>query len=290
MKKLFPLLIAGVVFLIALVLIRPEATIGVVVASRDLPAGHALSVDDLTLQQFPRSLAPTGGYAETDLLIGQTLRVERTAGDVLYPTHLGGETIVLAKDERAIAIQVTDSAGLAGLLRPGDMVGITAVIFGGSGGAQGAFSKTISGGFRVLYLSPEFQAADPFDVNPPPQATSAPLSGSQGSTRREDSGTVVLAVPIQAAIVAYDFAAFGVESAAKVINILDLLPALDHATNVELSLFLEPENAKSFITSGVYLPDLVITPGPSPTPTETPFGEETGEASLEITTTPTPTP
>lgn len=268
MKKLFPLLIAGVVFLIALILIRPEATTEVVVASRDLPAGHALSMDDLTLQQFPKSLAPTGGYAETDLLIGQTLRVDRTAGDVLYPTHLGGETIVLAKDERALALQVTDSAGLAGLLRPGDMVGVTAVIFGSSG--QGAFSKTISGGFRVLYISPEFQAADPFEVNPPPQATSSPLSGSQGSTRREDSGTVVLAVPIQAAVVAYDFAAFGVESAAKVINILDLLPALDHATNVELSLFLEPENPKSFITSGVYLPDLVITPGPSPTPTETP--------------------
>lgn len=284
MKKIIPLLISGLVFVAALALIRPEETVGIVTAARDLPAGHTIVTEDLAVQQFPESLAPPGAYTDPGLLISETLSVARTTGDVIYPRNLGGENIELAPDERAIAIRVDDSGGLAGLLKPGDRVGLTAVLFGSGG--EGAFAKTITGDFRVLYISPEFVAADPFTVNPPPSGTAGPFGGGQqAQTRREDSGSVVLAVSTGATIVAYDFAPFGVDSAARVIHLIDLLPALDHAANVALSLFLEPESADRFITSGIYLPDLVITPGPSPTPTETPFGQD---APVIATGTPTP--
>ena len=281
MKRLLPLLLAGIVFVIALVLIQPESTVTLVIASRDLPAGHQIVAADLATQEFPKSLAPAGAYEDPTLLVGQVLSVARSSGDILYPANMGGEKMVLNPDERAVAIEVADSAGLAGLLQPGDRVGVTAVIFDTSAGAgRGAFSKTVLTGLRVLYISPDFAAVDPVDTAPitsgsgsgqdgTTTSSSAFGAGNQTTSARASQGPIVLAVPISAQAVAYDFTLFGVQSDARMINVIDLLPALDHAQNVELSLFLEPSNAESFTTSGVYLSDLVITPGPSPTPTMT---------------------
>ena len=260
MKKLFPLLIAALVFAAALFLLRPEATAPIITAGRDLPQGHLVGDGDLILVQYPLSLAPKGAFSDPAAVAGQMLSMPRSTGDVLYPANLGGERLVLNPGERAVALEVTDSAGLAGLLKPGDHIGLTAVIFD----PQGAFAKNVTSGLRVLYISPDFAALDPLEALPDAsedQFSSAPARS------RASQGTVVLAVPDEAQLVAYDFASFGVESAARLINLVDLLPALDHAQNVQLSLVLEPDQADSLVTSGVYLPDLVITPGPSPTPT-----------------------
>ena len=124
MKRLLPLLMAGIVFVIALVLIQPESTVALVIASRDLPAGHQITAGDLASREFPKSLAPTGAYEDPTPLVGQVLSIARSSGDIIYPANLGGEKLVLNSDERALAIEVSDSAGLAGLLQPGDMVGV----------------------------------------------------------------------------------------------------------------------------------------------------------------------
>lgn len=260
MKRILPLLIAGLVFAAALFLLRPEPTVPVVTAARMLPVGHQIAEGDLTLAQYPKSLVPEGAFVEATAVIGQTLSMTRSAGDVLYPANLGGEKLVLAPGERAVALQVTDAAGLAGLLKPGDHVGLTAVIFD----QDGAFSKNVANGLRVLYVSPDFAAQDPLEG----AADSGGSQFSATSTRsRATQGTVVLAIPTDAQFLAYDFASFGVESETRLLFLVDLLPALDNAQNVQLSLVLEPDQPDELITSGVYLPDLVITPGPSPTPT-----------------------
>ena len=281
MKRFLPLLIGAAVFFFALVMLQPEDTTSVVVATANLPAGHTITESDLTLQEYPKSMAPEGAFLETAPLVGQTLRVERRAGDVLYPENLGGEAIILAPDERAIAIHVTDSGGLAGLLKPGDRVGVTAVLPDMSG--SGTFGKAVIGGLRVLYISPSFKAEEP---QPQPVGTQeSGLGANTGSLTqsRQDTGTVVLAVPVTARVVGYDFAAFGVPNDARLVYAVDLLPALDQAGNARLSLYLEPEQPVGFVSSGIYLPDLVRTPGPSPTPTETPVGY-----GLEGTSTPAP--
>ncbi len=274
MKRIIPLLIAGLVFAIALILLQPEPTVPIVTAGRSLPLGHKIAAGDLTLVQYPKSLAPQGAFSDPAAITGQTLSMPRSAGDVLYPANFGGEKLVLTSGERAIAVQVSDSAGLAGLLKPGDHVGLTAVIFD----PGGAFSKNVANNLRVLYISPDFTALDPLESAPDPGSNQF----SAGTTRsRAAQGTVVLAVPAEAQIVAYDFASFSVESASRLVYLADLLPALDHAQNVKLSLVLEPDQPGELITSGIYLPDLVITPGPSPTPTA-------GAAKIAPTATPFP--
>lgn len=269
MKKLLPILIAVPVFLFALTMMRPEATVAVVVAAYDLPEGHTLSEADLQVRRSPRSQAPEGALDDPAKIVGQTLRVFRGAGDVINLSHLGGEEIVLSSEERAVAIHVSDAAGLAGLIRTGDTVGVTAVMESN----EGPFAKTVANGLRILYISPEFRA-----IQQPQTASSSSgdaFSGGSASSSqspRELEGTVVLAVPVDAVTVGYDFSSFGVNSESQLVYLTDLLPALDLVGNVQLSLFLEPDAPEAFVTSGLFLPDLVITPGPTPTPTACPGG------------------
>ncbi len=288
--KGIPYVFAVLAMLVGYVLLRPAPKVEIVGAARDLPEGHVLSEGDL--QTLAVEQAPEGAFTDPAAVIGQALRVDRTAGDAILAVHLGGNPRpALQPDERAVAIEVTDSAGLAGLLQPGDRVGVTAVIQQD----RAVYAKVVGEGFRVLYISPDFQALDPAVVEAyrHPQAQKSDAAGFSGSVPpdRKSRGTVVLAVPVKAQVVAYDFSAFGVASESRLVNVLDLLPALDHAQNVELSLFLTPAEGERFVTSGVFLPDLVITPGPSPTPTATAgVGASAPITPTLGTPTPTPTP
>jgi pilus assembly protein CpaB len=213
------------------------------------------------------------------------LRVFRAAGDVINPSHLGGEVIILAPDERAVAIHVTDATGLAGLIRPGDMVGVTAVM----DSPDGSFAKTVASNLRILHISPEFKASQGIVQAAESAISNNTFSGgtSLGSQRpRELEGTVILAIPVEAITIGYDFSTFGVNSESRLVSLTDLLPALDLVDSVRLSLFLEPVAPQSFITSGLFLPDLVITPGPTPTATACPGGE----CPLSTPTSATPIP
>lgn len=271
MKKLLPFVIAIPVFLLSLIFLRPEATKPVVVAAADLPEGRTLVSSDVTVRQVPKSQTPESFFNDPSQVIGQTLRVFRAAGDVINPSHLGGEVIHLAPDERAVAIHVTDAAGLAGLIRPGDYVGVTAVI----DSRDGSFAKTLASSLRVLYISPEFRSVQGSAQTAAPTASTGSFVGTTSnlsSRRRDLEGTVVLAVPVEAITIGYDFSTFGVNSASRLVSLTDLLPALDLVDTVQLSLFLEPDMPDSFLTSGLFLPDLVITPGATPTATACPGG------------------
>ena len=271
MKKLLPIVIACLVFLLSLIFLRPEATTPVIVAAIDLPEGHTLIASDVQVNQVPKSQAPQGVFSDPSQVTGATLRVFRGAGDVINPSHLGGEVISLAPNERAVAIHVTDAAGLAGLIRPGDTVGVSAVLES----QAGPFAKTVVSGLRVLYISPEFRAAQDTTQSAASSTSNSPFSGNTGTLSRRPrdlEGTVVLAVPVAAITIGYDFSIFGVNSESRLVSLTDLLPALDLVDSVRLSLFLEPDSAEPFITSGLFLGDLVITPAPTSTATPCPGG------------------
>jgi pilus assembly protein CpaB len=271
MKKLLPIAIACPVFLLSLILLRPEATTPIVVAAVDLPEGHTLVPSDLAVIQVPKSQVLKEAFSDPAQVTGQTLRVFRSSGDVINPSHLGGQVINLAPDERAVAIHVTDAAGLAGLIRPGDSVGVTAVMES----RDGPFSKTVAGALRVLYITPEFRAAQETTQGAASSTSTSPFTGSASTLSqrsRQLEGTVVLAVPVDAITIGYDFSAFGVSSESRLVSLTDLLPALDQVDTIRLSLFLEPDYPEPFITSGLFLPDLVVTPAPTATATPCPGG------------------
>jgi pilus assembly protein CpaB len=264
MKKIIPILLAVIAFIVVIVILRPAPSLEVVVAARDLSSGHAIEAVDVTLERIPRELVPSGAFFQAADVVGKTLSVNRTRGDLILPVHLG-EAVALQPDERAIAVRVVDATGLAGLIREGDRVGVTVTLFVQGTGEAGAYSKVALENLRVLYLSPEFRASDPMSF----LSTPDPLSSSGVGSSRAREGAVVLAVPVTAQAVAYDLAAMdpGGVFQTRTINALELLSGIGASENAQVSLYLMPPNASPFTTSGLWLPDLIVRLKPTPTPT-----------------------
>lgn len=265
MKKILPIVLAIVAFLIVLVLLTPPAQSKVAVASVDLPMGHVLVAEDITMKSFPKNVLPEDVVTNPASVVGLTMLVNRSHGDILRQSSVGVESISLQPDERAVAVSVDNASGFAGLLRPGDRVGISAIIKVNSIGGEGAYAKAAIENLRVLYLSPEFKAIDP-------NARKSASGSSTGSVlERKTTGAVILAVPISATTIVYDFSkvepSLGTKN--RVVNAIELLTSLDAAENAQLYLYLMPINSTTMTTSGLWLPDLVILPI-KPTPTVSP--------------------
>jgi Flp pilus assembly protein CpaB len=259
MKKYIPLLVAAVVFILAILLLQPESKVPVVVLTNDLPAGHVLTEIDLAMRELPESFRPVDAIESPAEAVGQTIKTDRSKGDILRQRHLG-EPVTLQADERAVAIRVDDATGLGGLLAPGDTVGITAVIFGNNV----AFSKVTMEGFRVLYVSPEFRAG--FEAQ---QYMDGSDSSSTFAQERSEQGTVVLAVPIQLIDVRYDFSFMGGTVEVRKVNAVEMIAALTASGNSKIVLYKMPANPETMQSPGLYLPDLVLIPTPSVAPTST---------------------
>jgi len=271
-KKVIPYVLAVIVFIAALVLLRPAPSKTVVVAAYDLRAGHTLVEGDLSLQAMPASSVASDALTDTKLAVGQSLRIDRGQGDILRTSNLG-ELITLQPDERAVAVKITDATGLAGLLVPGQQVGIVASVQMQSLNTQGTFSKATIEGLRVMYIDPRFAASDS-TASMQPVGTPNSLVGSSSigvTTDRAQQGFVVLAVPTSLQTVIYDFSADNAVSESRLVNVLELLAALGSTDGAEITLYLMPrENATQFSSPGLWLPNLVVTPQATPTTTPKP--------------------
>ena len=299
MKKAFPLVIAAIVFVIALVLLQPAPSRMVVTAAYDLRAGHVLQEEDLTLMSVPDDVLAVDVITDKVMLIGQPLRIDRGQGDVIRASQIGN-LIAVEANERAIAVHVTDASGVAGLLVPGQMVGVIASIpqqdtartdttissaytsdgvypdgnvWGESitprpdhsnsdNGAylgSGTFSKTTIEGLRVLFIDPRFAAN--MDANVVPQAAEDGTLGGVNTDERAKEGTVLLAVPTNLQSIFYDFGASGGVSQTRSVNALELLAALSGLDGATVTLYLMPQTgAEQFTSPGLWLPDLILAP------------------------------
>jgi pilus assembly protein CpaB len=267
MKKVIPIALAVIAFLIVLVLLTPPAQVKVAVAAADLPMGHVLTAEDIVIKSYPKEVVPQDVLTDPASVVGLTMLINRSQGDMLRKASIGVESLALQLDERAVAINVDNASGFAGLLRAGDKVGISAIITVKNQINEGTYSKVTIENLRVLYLSPEFIAIDPSAVNAIPKDK----SGNVVIKERKGSGVVILAVSINANTIVYDFSkvepALGIKN--RMVNPIELLTSLDAADNAKLYLYLMPMNAKAMTTSGLWLPELVILPY-QPTPTINP--------------------
>ncbi len=271
-KKVLPYILAAVVFFAALIMLRPAPSKTVVVAAQDLHAGHVLVESDLSLQAMPANAVASDAITDIQQAVGQSIKIDRGQGDIIRTSNLG-ELITLQGNERAVAVKITDATGLAGLLLPGQAVGIVASIPIQSIEAQGTYSKATIEGLRVMYVDPRFAAADTSSSAQTVSTPSSSLTGVSGlstTTDRAQTGFVVLAVPISLQTVLYDFSADNATSDTRYVNVLELLAALDSTDGATVTLYLMPgENATQFSSPGLWLPNLVVTPALTPTATPT---------------------
>jgi len=302
MSKWLKIGIAVLVAVVLFALSKGESTSQVVVAAHDLQTGHTLTQDDLAVVELPASRIPKDAVTDLQQAVGQQIAVPRAQGDVIRASMLGAPVVQLSPNERGVGVEVTDPAGVAGMLKPGDLVGLVVLLSRDTflntifaprfdlGLSQatpmpgqptptptpvvqqdpGDYGKVLFEPLRVVYVSPDFQAPEVRgDQGSDQQSSFIANTGAEKATQ----GTVVLAVPAETVNLVYDFSSWG-KGLGKVTvptNLVELLSTLKMADGVRFSLYLVPGDAKPITTSGVFVPSVVVLPPPpkavsTPTP------------------------
>ena len=129
----------------------------VVVAARNLDRGTILQKTDLRVSELRSETRLQSSLSRTDQAVGQTLLDPVQAGEPVMLQRLGSHSASgVPKGMRAVSIRVADSAGLAGLLRPGAKVDLQA--FSGRSGTVEL--RTILQNVEVLSVNPQMESRE----------------------------------------------------------------------------------------------------------------------------------
>ncbi|MBI5462028.1 MAG: Flp pilus assembly protein CpaB [Gammaproteobacteria bacterium] len=123
----------------------------VIVAQRDIPAGHSIVADDLTSVPFP--LRPAHTYSKTGELLGKTPTLPIAAGEAPLERHfLPGSLLArsIHPGERAVAVKVDEVIGGGGLVQPGDYVDVLLYLRGGGKELPKSLAQVVLKHARVL--------------------------------------------------------------------------------------------------------------------------------------------
>ena len=123
--------LAGILTLVFLLSLRADTP--VVVAAQPIAVGARLAEGDLQVKLVRQADALPGALARIEDAVGQVISTQRLPGDQIAAGMLGNQALSaiaagLEADHRAVAVKVTRSSGLAGILRPGDFVTLIAVV------------------------------------------------------------------------------------------------------------------------------------------------------------------
>jgi len=106
------------------------ATKTVVVASRDVPLGSALTADMLRTVDWPSSSMPEGAAADSKSLESRVVKATVQRGEPLLESKLapigtkGGLSSVIGEGKRAVTVKVNEIVGVAGFALPGNLVDV----------------------------------------------------------------------------------------------------------------------------------------------------------------------
>ena len=146
----------ALVILAAVVALRSDPQgdrIEIVVATRDLPSGVALTADDVRLENRTAATVPDGSQSDVGAVIGATLAGPARRGEVLTDVRVLGPRLaesVAGPDARIVPLPLADSA-LLDLVRPGDVVDVLAA--GAEGSATDARPHLVATDAVVVLVS-----------------------------------------------------------------------------------------------------------------------------------------
>ncbi len=106
------------------------ATSAVVVASRDIPEGHAIDRGDVRTSEWPAPTVPAGAFAVRDSVLGRVTRMAVFTGEPIIPGRLApvgtgaGIEVKINPGKRAMAIRIDEVAGMSGLIQPNSRVDV----------------------------------------------------------------------------------------------------------------------------------------------------------------------
>lgn len=126
-RRVLAVVLVAAAALIGLSVVRPapEPTEAVLVAARDLAPGQAVSAGDVTVQQWPRSVAAQLNSLTAQTASGRTLATALRRGEVVSSSRVvSAASLPSGRGESALTVP-TDDATLA-LARTGDRIDVYA--------------------------------------------------------------------------------------------------------------------------------------------------------------------
>jgi Flp pilus assembly protein CpaB len=129
----------------------------VVVATRDLTPGAALTPDDVRIEKRLATTLPDGSQADLSAVVGSTLAGPTRRGEVLTDVRLLGSRLAASTagpGARIVPLHLADSA-LIDLVRAGDVVDVLAAPPTDSQPGTQAVSKVVATDAVVVLVSPK---------------------------------------------------------------------------------------------------------------------------------------
>jgi Flp pilus assembly protein CpaB len=124
----------------------PPPRAAVLVAARDLPAGRTLATGDLRVVRLPQVAVPAGALTSVRAASGAEVATAVRRGEVLTDVRLAGSAALRGLSPGVVAAPVRlADAGVAALLRPGDVVDVLA-----AGAGDGSAARLVASTARVL--------------------------------------------------------------------------------------------------------------------------------------------
>ncbi|MEZ4235816.1 MAG: Flp pilus assembly protein CpaB [Myxococcota bacterium] len=148
---------------------RPEDTVMVIVAARDLYQGVTITEEDLYAVQIPPKYLPEGVFLSPEHVVGRIpreriLQNEFVRADRLADPESGvGLNAVIPRGMRAISINIADGAALSGFLNPGNYVDVLVTIqpdMESKGGDKKPETRTLLQAVFVLGVNSRMEKED----------------------------------------------------------------------------------------------------------------------------------
>ena len=144
-------------------------TVEVYAVNRAIAYGEPLTIDDVVVISYAEAFLPEGSFATQEELFPEGTEITRIvtrpmeanepvlAAKVTNPGEVNGITALLAPGMRAFTINVDQSTGVSGFLRPGDHVDVYWTGSVASGGENSRRGREIT---RLIKSSIELIAVD----------------------------------------------------------------------------------------------------------------------------------
>jgi Flp pilus assembly protein CpaB len=126
----------------------PIATVPVLVAVADVPAGAIVGAEDVAVVAWPADTHPPPAQGSPDLIVGRRATAAIRSGEALTAQRVVGPDSLrdVGPDHVAVALP-PDALSASGLVRPGDRVNLV--------GRTDAGPRTLAAGASVLTLAAE---------------------------------------------------------------------------------------------------------------------------------------
>lgn len=133
----------------------------VVVCAADISAGAVIGKDDLLVLKINRkTICDANIISEPSQVINRKAQYKMYTGEWIVPERLHNistVSLVMDKDKRAFRLWLDQTSGLVGLIEPGSMVDVLAVLPGGS--RQQKVGKIVLQNIRVLAVANKVEQA-----------------------------------------------------------------------------------------------------------------------------------